>query len=707
MRHALRLAVLVATASLLAGVAQGQEPARPDSTEKPVQLQEITVTGSRAPKALSDLSTSISQVEREDLQEQLRLTTNILQTIEAVVPGLAAPSDLRNTTFTTIRGRTAQLLINGIPTNDNLRSSNTRGLASINPHAVERVEVIRGGTALFGAGAPGGVINLITRRAFDERLEMDAVVQAGVNDNEFGDTREIDLYLGAGQSRPRWDYYAGVSYQDVGTRRNPDGGLVPGQEDRGYGVDGSAGLRIGGGDLRFTGTYFFQNPGTTYDLDGTQLGGIRFADSAIVVTPPNPFQDQAESQVMTGALSFDHPAVLGHRLNASLYLHDESHIQRMSELFEGEVFYTDSDQDNQRQGLRSTLSRDFAVGAGRLEATYGLDLLRQRFYRPLVDPGADRAVVGYISPEVVLSSVAVFAQPQFRTGRWLFTGGVRYERFSGTVGDEGFDPALEDVATPGDIPDFGLALFNAGVVYDLTPALQVYGGFSQGAEIAEFGRAARASTDPSLINLDGAPSSQYEIGVRGRGGPVDFTAAAFYSDSDEAAELDFDPSCAGEPICPLLPVRLSETIKGVEATADWPVSDRLALGTIVTLQDGEFAFPDEDPVPLGSDVVSPFRMSSYGEVEPVTGWRTRLQATYTAATDHYSEAQEAEGFLDNESLFLADLVTSYPVGPGRVALGFANLLNKRYVNVANSVRGDFFYYLSEGRRTTLSYTVRW
>jgi iron complex outermembrane receptor protein len=127
----------------------------------------------------------------------------------------------------------------------------------------------------------------------------------------------------------------------------------------------------------------------------------------------------------------------------------------------------------------------------------------------------------------------------------------------------------------------------------------------------------------------------------------------------------------------------------------------------VTVQEGEFEFPNQDPIPLGSDVVSPLRLTGYVDVEPLTGWRSRLQATYTAASDVYDTAQEAEGFRDSEELFLADLTTTYPVGPGRLGLGVANLFNRRYVNVANSVRGDFFYYLSEGRRATLSYAVTW
>jgi len=668
------------------------------------RLEAVTVTGSRAPRALSELPTSVSQVEAEELQQQLRFTTNILQALDVLVPGLAISTDFRNSTCTSIRGRSVQLLINGVPTNDNLRTSNCRGLASISPYAIERIEVVRGGTALYGLGAPGGVINLITRRAKSDRLEIDAVAQVGVNPAHSSDTREFNAYVGAGQAFAGWDYYAGVSYQDFGTRRNPDGGLVPGQEDKSVTFDASIGARLGGGELRFTGSYFRQNPGTVYEPSETQVIGT-LADP-IVVTPPNPFESQARGEVVVAALSYEHPMVLGHRLLTSLYLHDESNIQRDAFVFEGEPFYSDSDQDNQRYGLRSSLTRAIKLGKGELETTYGLDLLRQRFYRPLVDPAAGGAVIGYVSPEVTLDSAALFVQPQYRLGPWLFSGGVRHERFKGKVGREGFDSALPRAGTPGDIADFDVTLFNAGVVYDLEPKVQLYAGFSQGAEIAELGRAARGIEDPSLIRLDGANSNQVEVGIRGRRGSLDFSAAAFYSKSDEAADLAEDPSCADQPFCPLIPVRLKQKVYGIEGSADWSVNAALKLGGILTWQKGEFQEPDQPAIPLDAGSATPLRISAYAQWTPLPRWRTRLQGTYTAASDVYGPEQEAEGFRDSQSLFLMDFSAGVKVEPGELSLGIANLLNKRYVNVANSVRGDFFYYLAEGRRVSLSYSAR-
>ncbi len=667
MRHFFSRAVSIAAVCLILS----SSPARGETPEEGVMLDEMTVTGARTETEISEVASSVSVAEEEAIAEQLTISTNIGKTLDVLVPGLTvSQEEFRSGCRTNIRGRAAQFLINGVPTNDNLRRSSCRGLYNVNPFALERIEVQRGATALFGAGAPGGAINLITRRAQSQALEIDLAAQSSINPHATSQSLEYNLYAGAGQAFSAWDYYAGIGYQDYGARRNPEDGFVPGSEFKSGSLITSLGWDGGSvGQLRLTGLYFREDPGTVYASDFTAVSGERFADNIFVVRPANPQADDAEVEQILLILSYDIPSVLGHALHLSLFMHDEELIQRSADFFAGDVFYFNSDAESQRQGFRSTASRTFDVGNGSIEAVYGLDLLRQRYYRPQLDDETASEVVGFVSPEVTLDSLALFAQPKVRAGRWLFTGGVRYEIFRGEVGSEGFDPLLPGAATPGDVPDFDLTLYNLGAVYDLANQLQLYGGFSQGAEISEFGRAARGTADPSLINLNAARSNQYELGLRGSTGPVAFSTALFYSESDEAASLTFDPSCAGEPFCPLIPLRFAQEIYGAEVTADWLLSDRLALGTILTYQRGEFTEEGATPVDFGGDTLSPPRATVYIELEPIPTWRNRIQGTYFAETDYYNAAQEAAGFRDSEALFLMDLTFELPARAGEAVAG--------------------------------------
>lgn len=678
------------------------------ASETPASVETITVTASRLPESVSDLTTSLSQIDEEALETQLAISTNVLQTLDVLVPGLTvSQGEFRSGCATNIRGRQAQFLINGVPTNDNLRRSSCGSLFSLSPFAIERAEVLRGATALFGAGAPGGAINLQTRQARSEKLEIDAVAQYGINPHKASKSDETNLYLGAGQTFAGWDYYAGAGFQDYGVRRNPNYDIISGDTFQSISLNTSLGWNFGdAGTLRFTGLYFIKDPDDFYGTDFTQVSGQQLAGSAFIAEPRNPAENEAETEQTVLLLSYDLPSVLGHSLNVSTYWHDERLIQRSADFFEGDVFYFDSDAENQRLGLRTTLNRRFEQDGMTLDAAYGLDALRQRYYRPQVDPANGGAVIGFIAPEVILESYALFVQPKLRHGNWLFTGGVRHEEFRGEVGSDGYDAETSNAAVPGDIPDFDLTLYNLGFVYDLRSDLQIFGGFSQGAEIAEFGRAARGADDPSLINLDAAASDQYELGLRGRRGPVEFSTAVFYSESDKAASLQADPSCAGEPICPLIPLRLEQELYGLEVTADWTLSEQARVGTVLTYQEGKFRQPGEASVPFGTDTISPPRATVYAQFQPLPKWQNRVQVSYFGKTDFYDAEEEASGLREAETVVLVDLTTGYPVGPGQLTLGIANLLNREYVNSTNQASGDFFYYLSEGRRATLGYTVR-
>lgn len=699
----IRLAVPIACLWSVSALAQTAES---QPQERATVLNTVVVTGSRMPSAVSELASSVSVVNEAALQLQLGVDTNILSTLDVLVPGLTVSQrEFRSGCRTNIRGRSAQFLINGVPTNDNLRRSNCGSLFGLSPHALERIEVVRGATALYGAGAPGGVINVITRKARESDIEADLVAQWSFNPHERSDSNEYNVYAGFGQDSGAWDYYVGAAYDEYGVRRNPNDGIVPGTTFTDFSGHLSVGREIGAGELRLTALYYEQDPDDVYSTDGTQLSGSRFAERVFIPTPVNPFADQAKTEQSVLTLAYTHPEILGHRLDVSVYYHDETLIQRSADYFEGDIFYFDSDAENERIGLRSALSREFELTGSKLAVTYGVDLLQQSYYRPQVDP-ASGAVIGYVSPEVLLDQYAAFVQPRWRFGRLQLTGGVRYESFSGEVGDRGYDPTLPRVATPGETPDFDLTLFNIGAIYDLTASLQLYGGFSQGAEISEFGRAARGAANPRLINLEADASDQIEIGVRGTSGPVSFTAALFYSQSDKAADLQADPSCAGQPLCPLIPLRLEREIYGGEVTVDWRASTNLLIGAIGTYQKGESKEPGALAIPFGADVLSPPRATLFAEFEPISQWANRIQVTYFGEMNEYNAAQQAAGFANADSYTLVDLTSSYPVGPGRIALGLSNLLNEEYVNVTNQASGDFFYYLSEGRRATLSYSMR-
>lgn len=668
--------------------------------------EDIVVTATRSGTALADLATSVSVVSEEELSEQLNYNTNIMRALEFAIPGLAPQRETRSNCTPNIRGRATSIQINGIPVNEDIRQSTCDQMYQLSPFAIERIEVLRGGTALYGAGSPGGIINFITRRAKSSDLEIDAVAQTSFNTSKLDDSFTTDLYGGVGQKLDAWDYYLGVAYTDAGVGRTPNGGYVPGRTYESLAFNGSLGVNLAGGELRLTSTWYREDKGQQYSADGTQDIG-NFAP--VIPVDSHPQLDEGVLRSTTVALSYNHPDVLGHSLSVSGYYQDQLYRQRDNffDLEFGNDFFA-SDSDHDRFGFRSTLVKKANLGAVEFVGSYGFDYTYNSYYRPAIDPAAGGAIFGFVSPEVIFNTYALFGQVELDFGRVRLIGGARQEWYRGKVGERGYDPALLDrgSATPGDFGKTDLALYNIGAVVDLTDAIQLYGGFSQGAEISQLGRAARGATDPSIITPEPATSDQFELGVRGQTETLRFEVAGFRSTSDRASRLQPDPSCAGETLCPLLPLRVRQRFWGFEGSADWQVSKQLDLAAVVTYQRGEKF--DEDLgrfIKYSTDIIAPFRLTGSASYRPIEPLRLSLQGTYYGAANYYTTADRAAGFVNTESTFLMDASIHYQLGKGELFVAASNLLDEEYVSVADQGVG-FFYYQAEGRRVTVGYKAR-
>ncbi len=671
---------------------------------------EIVVTATRSGTVVEELPISVSIVDAEQIESQLRQNRNILSGLEFLVPGLSAQdSETRGSCNSAIRGRAASFQINGVPVNEDLRPGSCTGPFAVSPFAIDRVEVVRGGTALYGAGAPGGIINLITRRASGEALEIDVTAQTSFNTDRSSDTFTTDLYAGVGQQVGNFDYYVGAGYTDGGRVRSGSGLPVYSGAYESLDLITSLGVELGNGQrLRFTGTYHDEDVGPQFYPDGTVDPATGLAN--FVEVAPHPQVDQGHDRNITLALSYSHPDLLAHQVDLSVFFQDQSIKQR-------DNFFTASDGDdffasnrvNGRLGVRSAFVRSYAIGQAKVKTSYGFDFTRNHFRRFIVDAANDEAVTGYVTPAIYLNTYAAFGQAEIGIGNLTITGGLRHEWYRGAIRELGYDPSLSNAATPGAFGKSSLSLWNIGAVYALTDSIQFYGSFSQGAELTEIGRAARGATDPGAISPEPAPSDQYELGLRGKAGPVDFGLAIYHSRSQSSSQIQPDPSCAGQSFCPLIPYRVPERFKGFEANASWKATDALTLSSVFTLQRGRIF--DEDLgryVAYGTDVAVPVRLAGRAEWKPVAPVSVALQATYYGASSYFSPAEESVGFVDTDAVTLVSASVAYDLGPVEIYASADNLFDKRYVSVSNQVQGagGFSYGEAPGRRVTIGISGR-
>jgi iron complex outermembrane receptor protein len=684
-------------------LANDADPVAPDQTTP----GEVVVTASRSGAPVEELPVAVTVLDEAELAEQLTRSGDILRALDFTVPGLNLSAGGRSQCLTRVRGRVPAFQINGVPANQDLRPSNCNSAFQISPFAIQRVEVVRGATALFGAGAPGGIVNLITRRARGEALELDAVAQTGFNPDDSNGTFQTDLYAGAGQRVGAFDYYFGAAYQDYGVGRDPDGNRVVGTAFDSVALNGSLGLEVSPAvRVRLTGTFYNEDPGREYNVSGADVDAGATFPRVIAVTP-NPFRSQGDDRLHTLALSVEADDVLGQKLLASVFSQAQRFRQRANfqDANAGEPDFFSDDRENSTLGTRLALARSFALGGADLRIEYGVDWRRDRLLRLQLDPEDPATPIGFIAPEVILYQTGLFGQANVGLGRFRLSGGLRQEWYRGRIGRELADQGLSGTGTPGRFKGAELLLFNAGAVFDLNGSAQAYASYNQGAELTQLGRAARRARDPGLISPEPAKSEQYELGLRGRFGAVGGTLAGFYSYSASASLVQPDPSCAGESFCPLIPLRVPQKVWGAEGTLDWAVTSRFDLGALFTWQRGEIFDEGLDRyVPFGVDVVSPTRVAVRASWRPDDRLTLGAQASYAAKAEFFSPSEQELGFINTPSLFLADASASFRIGPGEVTAAVTNLFDRRFQNLTQAA-GGFTPSLGEGRRLTIGYRL--
>ncbi|MEM7795761.1 MAG: TonB-dependent receptor plug domain-containing protein, partial [Cyanobacteria bacterium P01_C01_bin.118] len=186
----------------------------------------IVVTATRTEEPILDVPRSVTVIDREDIQLQRQLTNNLPDILGQLVPGLGPPTLQNRTRNLSLRGRTALILIDGVPQNPN--SGFATELNTIDPDVIERIEIVRGPSAIYGDGATGGIINIITRAATDESItyELGATTSVGLTSIE-DDSFAYGVQFGAAGSDERTDLRASLSYDVTNSFFDANGDRIP------------------------------------------------------------------------------------------------------------------------------------------------------------------------------------------------------------------------------------------------------------------------------------------------------------------------------------------------------------------------------------------------------------------------------------------------------------------------------------------------
>lgn len=159
-------------------------------------LEEVVVTATKTKEARKDVPNSIIIMDEIDIQESPAKSLGELLANELGIDlraygnygGASQEIHIRG-----MGGDATQVFVNGV--NVNSPSLGVADVAKIPLNSIERIEVVKGsGSLLYGSGAMGGTINIITKRPKKE--EIDLKISAGYgSENTYQLSAEQGMFL--------------------------------------------------------------------------------------------------------------------------------------------------------------------------------------------------------------------------------------------------------------------------------------------------------------------------------------------------------------------------------------------------------------------------------------------------------------------------------------------------------------------------------
>lgn len=731
MRAAMRFRspVLVAAITVISSQAQSQQSQ---------VLDEISVTAARAERSLSDIPQSVQIIGQQEIEQQLQQSGSASAALAKLLPGFSVSNQTISGASETYRGRDLLVLIDGVPLSTPLRDV-ARILAMIDLNSVERIEMVAGASSLYGAGATGGTVNFITRKAQPgpPRVTINTALRAFTADPGKSLAPEASATVSGRNS-------AGFDYVFVGTGR----GAQRTYDGAGRELPSDAMLGQGGGDRFISGNFFGKVGKDLADGKRLEVSAISIyldqrpqylTDYSGRFARPDFTRPYIGDSVREDTRSFslrynDANFALGN-LNVVGFYNDvlkRFNYSAFSFPYNNPVYYSgnplsptspynQTELFSDRGGVNLSIDTPLdAIWSG-ARLTWGSDVIHENTSQRLTN-GQD-----VFTPLSQLTT-AGFALLQVPLGdRLTVRGGIRYEHFDLNV-DDFVRPAAFAAVSPvmafalpplnviGGRYEYASPTYNAGATFKLGPRSEIFGGFSQGFALPDVGAYTRRAglgvayacplVNPNCTPMGGrtinytaiAPEAQvvnsYELGIRGSVDRFKGSLSGFISTSE--AGVTFDP----------LTNRISqqkEFIYGVEFVGELAVTSHLSVGTIFGYREGRYDSDKNGSLESwlpNNRIATPFRGTIYADYRFDNGIRLRVEGEGWSGRE--KPINTAGTIYPIDGGMTMNVAVSGPWQGGEAYAAINNLFDAELVNpTATSVRNLAVY--SWGRTATIGY----
>ena len=698
---------------------------------------EVVISATRTGRQEEDIPRSITVINREQIEGQgaVSASNNVSDILGRLVPGFGPPNPVsRRTNAQNMRGRRALILIDGVVQNSNYNQFSE--LDTIDPSAIERIEVIRGPSALYGSGGSGGIINIITREPTGLNFQQDA--QVGINDS-IGD----ETFPGNGISynsaysfsgnQGVFDWRVQASLDQINRLYDADGDIIPSGLDGArslnfltkLGVDLSENQKLAFNYNLFNNRQFpefFTDP-IVLEIPGVQKARARRISNIEYDEPP----EQTNHNL---SLTYNNDDIFfGSKLYTQFFFQRTNLVNGIADiraLLESEGFVVSPDLsvvfqtgiEQRKLGTRFQINTPITNSANLL---WGFDYTNEENSTEefVLDPIAfDEEREGNIRdrvnlvPPFNLDSLALFLEGNWDVSQKLIlTGGLRYENVNIDAEDwtaSSINGLLTEAAGR-PLPEFeggqtneSDIAFNFGILYKVSSNISLYSNFSQAFTIPGLNVLATfASQEVNVFDIENLLTPEkvdnYEIGVRGNWNSVQFTVAAYYNNTDQGQN-----TIPAEILNEV--VRGPQRNYGVEATIDLQPANTWNLGGTFTWMEGDadlFTDDNRSFVPLSSLNVQPMKFTFYLENQTLPSWNNRLQLLYV--TDRNRAFDEGTDDFRIAGYTTVDFISTLNTGFGKWQVGIENLLNREYFPVFSQTGDERNRFAAPGRSLSIRY----
>lgn len=681
-------------------------------TQQEDNLEYTVITATRNPEQNLTLPNSVTIVDRQQIENLSPNATSLGEILAKTVPGMATSSQSMSNYSQTIRGRKVQVLVDGVPQSGSLRGS-SRDLVNISPDMIERVEILRGPTGIYGQGAAGGVINIITRRASSEALAFTTKVSTHAQSADFSKSASADIFQQISGASEDTSYIASAKYTSTGLFYDAEDDAIPVSPHGQGGVSDSEDYNLYGKIDH----YFDDNQSVELSAITTRLtqennyhtvSGVYGEEKATLGDGPEENALGQENESWSVNSKYHHDDLMGSQLTLQAYAQASKARNKYNTKNKAQ-----SITDSEKLGLRLTVDTEFESFVNG-SIFWGADLAHEKAGQYMTD--------GRLwSPNLEQQTISPFANVRLQlTDSWILRFGARYDLFDLDIDtfQVNFGSNKGDTVTGGDLT-YSATTFNTGLTYLVSDTSSVYISYSEGFSLPDVGRILRDGGASSVALLNPKPIlvKNYEIGSKSQWQNLDANIAVFYNQSDLGLRFVGDANDTN-----FSPKREPEKVYGVELALNYNISNDWNTGGTFSWQEGKSDPKDNGDYDdyLTGERIPPTKITAFISNQTSENWYNQLDMLYSGNRDQFAnnnaaadvdpndtvKRQYAEGKV--ESFTIVDFVSRYKLPVGQVTFSVANLFNQDYYTAESQFRNrDAQYAKGIGRVFGLAYNLDW